>query len=201
MPTTNNEPLIPRVLHEIKRTFMGEAHSLWEIKAGLEQAETQETDFFYLLKRHHDYLQESITVLLDNYAEEFDKQWHLSRFLHLLSMHSRAEQETLYRNLSANREKEARLQGIEGRHEHDMAYQLSEELYGLGFEDKWSEEIDGKAIVLAHMVSHHLKEEETQMFPIAERCLEEKELSGLLIEYIHKCEGYLEIEMRPGYRL
>lgn len=194
-------PAINRLWHDFKQSFLGQPHTLHEVKASLEEAERVETDFVYLLKKHHDFLQESISVLNDQFAEDYDKQWHLSRFLHLLSMHSRAEQETLYRNLSQAKEKEARLQGAAGLEEHDLAFQLGEELYGLSFEDAWSEKIDAKAKVLANLVSHHLKEEESEMFPVAERCLAEADLNGLLREYINKCESYLEIEMRPGYHL
>lgn len=194
-------PIINRLWHDFKQSFAGRPHSLHEVKASLELAEREETDFIYLLKRHHDFLQESITVLNDPFAESYDKQWHLSRFLHLLSMHSRAEQETLYRNLAHAADKEARVQGVAGHEEHALAFQLGQELYGLSFEDAWSEEIDAKAKVLASLVAHHIQEEEREMFPIAERSLDESELNGLLEEYIHKCEGYLEIEMRPGYHL
>ena len=199
--SSSQGPIIPRLWHDFKQTFMGKPHSLHEVKASLLEAEKQETDFIYLLKHHHDFLQESISVIGDQFAEDSDKQWHLSRFLHLLTVHSKAEQETLYRNLSQNSAKEARLQGITGREEHALITQLSEELYGLGFEDEWSELIDSKARVLGHLVAHHIQEEESEMFPVVERCLEESEMASLMQEYINKCEGYLEIEMQSGYRL
>ena len=197
----SSAPLIPRLWHDFKQSFMGQPHSLHEVKASLLEAEKKETDFIYLLKHHHDFLQESISVVCDQFAEDYDKQWHLSRFLHLLSVHTRAEQETLYRSLSQSDSKEARLEGLAGREEHALITQLSEELYGLGFEDNWSELINSKAKVLCHLVSHHIQEEESETFPIVERTIEEAEMALLLQEYINKCEGYLEIEMQPGYRL
>lgn len=199
--TQNHGPLIPRIWHELIRTFRGEPHSLHEIQDSLRDAEFIETDFMYLLKQHHDFMFESIEIINDKYTEDFEKQWQLERFLHLLSMHSRAEQETLYRKLSMTEDKEAFLMSASGSEEHALALTLSEELYRLNFQDRWTDTIEAKAKVLTLLVSAHIKEEESVIFPLVERCLEENEISDLLSSYINKCEGYLEIEMQPGFHL
>lgn len=193
--------LIPRIWHEIIRTFKGEPYSLNEVQESLRNAELLATDFMYLLKQHHGLILESIEILNDKYAEDFEKQWQLERFLHLLSMHTRSEQETLYRKLAMVEDKEAYLMSASGCEEHSLALKLSEELYQLDFQDKWTDIIEAKAKVLTLLVSAHIKEEESIIFPVVERCLEESEVSDLLNSYINKCEGYLAIEMQPGFHL
>ena len=134
-------------------------------------------------------------VLMDKDAAPRNKQRHLSRFLDLLDMHGRAEEETLYRCLMRNPSKEARLEGLGGQDEHDIAYQLGQELRQLNFEFAWSESIDAKAKVVASLMANHIKEEERKMFSIAQNDIETDELRALTDEYIEKCKYYLDVAM------
>lgn len=172
---------------QIKKSFTGDVTSIDAIRESLSQDREEQIDFIDLLKKHHDFLGESIRVLLDKNAEVYEKQAHLERFIKLLDMHGLAEQETLYRTLQDNEEKEARLEGFSGQNEHDIAYQLADELIDMNFSDEWSEEIDAKAKVLATLVKAHIKEEESNMFVIARSDLAEEELNTLSDSYIDKC--------------
>lgn len=172
---------------EIVRT---EPHSLDEIRASLDQDLSDHKQLVPLLKEHHNYLEESISFLLDPEATEFEKQEHLERFFRLVQMHGKAEQETLYRHLKENSEKEARIEGFSGQSEHDIVFQLEEELNRMGYKNEWNEEIESKAKVVAGILKNHMKEEERTMFTIAESHMTEEELELLRDAYIQKCIGY-----------
>ena len=90
---------IKGMLHNFKASFEGHPISLQEIRNTLNEVETTEIDFIDLLEKHHNYLEESISVLTDKEASSSEKQAHLNRFIQLLKMHGRAEEETLFNNL------------------------------------------------------------------------------------------------------
>lgn len=168
-----------------------EPHTIDEIRVTLDVDLSKHKQFVPLLKEHHDYLQESISVLLDNDTTDFQKQEHLERFFRLLEMHAKAEEEVLYTFLQVNTQREARLQSLSAQEEHDIAYQLEDELIKMGYQTEWTEEIEAKAKVMALLVKNHLKEEESVMFPLAESCMTEEELEGMRDAYIQKCSSYL----------
>lgn len=173
---------------EIVRT---EPHSLEEIRVSLDKDLADHKQFVPLLREHHNYLEESISVLMDTDTTEFQKQEHLERFLQILEMHGKAEQEVLYNHLKANDAREVRLEGFAGQDEHDIAFQLEAELIDMGYKTEWSEEIEAKAKILAGLVKNHIKEEENVMFPIATSHMTEEELEDMRDSYIQKCMGYL----------
>jgi hypothetical protein len=168
-----------------------EPHSIDEIRVSLDKNLADHKQFIPLLKEHHDYLQESISVLIGVDTTDFQKQEHLERFFRLLEMHGKAEQEVLYNHLKANDSREARLEGFGGQDEHDLAFQLEEELLKTDYKNKWNEEIEAKAKVLAVLVKNHLKEEEDTMFTIATSHMTVEELEDMRDSYIQKCVGYL----------
>jgi hemerythrin-like domain-containing protein len=176
----------------IQNLMGSQPHSLETIRDSLGKAFDNDTDFIALLKEHHDYLEESISVLMDNDATDADKQSHLIRFFRLLEMHGKSEQETLYISLKKNKEKEARLEGFGGQDEHDVAFQLEEELLAMGYLNDWNEEIAAKGKVVAGLVQKHIKEEESEMFPIAQNDIDESELEMLRDQYVTKCKTYLD---------
>lgn len=167
-------------------------HALADVRASLEKAAKDDRGFIDVLKDHHDYLDESISVLLDRNASDNSKQVQLIRFFKLLEMHGRAEQETLYPQLRQNEDMDVRLEGYVGKDEHDIAFQLEDELLQMGYLTTWNEVITAKAKVVATLVKNHIKEEESTMFPLAEQTLSEEELLNLRDEYLQKCKIYLE---------
>lgn len=185
-------PSITGLLHDLKKSLRPDVHSLEEVRMSLREIGGSDTTFIDLLEIHHDFLEESIAVLMDAQAEVDEKQYHLDRFIKLLEMHGRAEQETLYLHLKDNPEKAARLEGFAGQDEHDIAFQISDELREMQFENDWSEEADAKAKVLANLVQQHIKEEESHMFPIARKNIPRSELAAMKPDYIEGCQGYLD---------
>ena len=174
-----------------KEILRAEPHSVEEIRTSLDKDLAEHKQLVPLLKEHHDYLQESISVLLDTETTDFQKQEHLERFIRLLEMHGRAEQEVLYNHLKANDAREARLEGFSGQDEHDVAFQLASDLERMGYKLEWNEEIEAMAKVLATLVKNHIKEEENTMFTIAESHMTEEELEDMRDSYVQKCVGYL----------
>lgn len=169
-----------------------EPHSIDEIRHSLDTDFVNEKEFLSILKEHHEYLKESISVLMSQDASDLKKQKHLRRFFRLVEMHGKAEEETLYEHLKQNTEVEARLEGLGGRDEHDLAFQLEDELLDMGYETTWDEEIAAKAKVVAVLVKNHIADEESNMFPIAQKDLGENELKHLSDIYLRKCKNYLE---------
>lgn len=170
---------------------IAEPHSLQQVRASIDTDAQQETSFISLLKEHHDYLKESIQVILDSKASIPDKRAHLSRFFNLVEMHAKAEGETLYVHLQQNTEEEARLEGLCGQDEHEIAFQLRDELLMMNYKTQWNDEIAAKAKVVAVLVKNHIKEEESVMFPIAKKDLSDEEMEQMRLDYIAKCRTYL----------
>jgi hemerythrin-like domain-containing protein len=182
---------IKDTMNQIKKTIHGDPTSIEEIQESLRLSRDADIDFVEVLEKHHEFLEESISVLTDNDAEIPDKQFHLERFLRLLRMHGVAEQETLYVALKDNAVKEARLEGFGGQDEHEVAFQMSDELFAMKFQDAWTVEIEAKAKVVANLVKNHIQEEESQMFSIAKEDIPEAKLQDLTGVYIDKCVALL----------
>ena len=179
--------------------FRDEPYSLPEIRQTLDEASARNTSFFQLLEKHHDFLEESLPVLMDKIAPIDEKQKHLTRFLHLWNMHAKAEEETLYQGLLDASALDAHLEGMWGQDEHLIARQLANELQELNYESNWSEEADAKAKVLASLVESHIEEEERNLFLTAKRDIDAQVLKNLKAEYLEKCKHYLDLELHPPY--
>ena len=170
--------------------------SLDQLRTSLDRFdEGEQPDFVRLLKQHHDYLKESIGFLIAPDVPAADKQFHLARFLSLVAMHGKAEEETLYVALQDSDSMQARVEGFGGQDEHDLAYQLADELDEAAFEDRWNDEIAAKAKVIAGLVQNHLKEEESVMFKVAEEAIDDDALRVLALDYLDRCRVYLDEEL------
>lgn len=182
--------------------FQTEPHTLMEVEESLESAQQEETDFISLIKEHHNYIRESIHVILNKNSNNTDKQINLIRFFRLLEMHGKAEEETLYVHLRFNRKKEARLEGYGGQDEHDLAFQLEDELLEMGYLTQWNEEIEAKARVVATLMQTHLQEEESKMFRVAQKDMNATEMEVMRDDYVRKCRSYLsEFKTTPNGNL
>jgi len=168
-----------------------EPHTLDQIRASIDTDFKKDTGFIAILKEHHYFLEESINVIVDPTATIPEKRSHLGRFLNLFEMHGKAEQETLYIHLQQNVEEDARLEGLAGQDEHEIAFQIRDELMAMNYKTQWNDEIAAKAKVLATLVKNHMKEEESVMFHIAKKNLNDAEMEQMRIEYLDKCQFYL----------
>lgn len=163
-----------------------------DVRAGLDEALQDQMEFIPLIEKHHDYIQQSISVLLEQASSEVDKQDHLFRFFRLVEMHGRAEEEVLYSALQQNDNREARLHGLAGQNVHDVVFRMERELYEMGYRNNWNETIEAKAKVVATLVKNHIKEEEQKVFPLVERMMTTSQLELMCFSYIDKCKIYLD---------
>ena len=174
-----------------KEMIRTQPHTLDEVRASLYKDLAEHKQLVPLLKEHHDYLQESISYILDNDSTDFQKQEHLERFFRLVEMHAKAEEETLYEHLKQNTSIEGRVEGLSGKTEHDIVFQLEAELNRMNYKNNWTEEIEAKAKVAAVQIKNHINEEEDTMFSIAESHMTQEELEQIRDVYIQKCISYL----------
>jgi len=175
-----------------------EALPLENVQAGLDEALIDEMEFIPLMERHHDYIEQSIDVLMNKAATDIEKQDHLFRFFRLLEMHGKAEEEVLYPALRDHAKKEARLAGFAAQDEHDVAFRMERELLEMGYRDSWNEEIAAKAKVVAGLVKNHIHEEEHEIFPLVEKLLLRPELERMSQTYIVKCKIYLSDSLQTS---
>lgn len=172
--------------------FKSGPHSFEDIRESLHQATLFNKEFFSLLIEHHDYIKESIRVLMDDYSTDLEKQGQLVRFFRLVEMHAKAEEETLYVHLKQNPYKEARIEGYGGKDEHDVVFQMEDELLRMGYLTEWNEEIAAKARVVAALFKNHISEEEDRMFKIAKRNFASSEMELQRNQYIARCHVYID---------
>lgn len=168
-----------------------EPHTLAQVHSSLNEDKEQEKGLIAILKEHHYFLEESIDVITEPTASIPEKRSHLTRFLNLLEMHGKAEQETLYNLLQQNVEEQTRLESLAGQDEHELAFQIRDELMAMNYKTQWNDEIAAKAKVIATLVKNHIKEEESVLFPIAKKDVSETEMEQLRNEYLNKCRAYL----------
>lgn len=184
---------MPNIIQDFfKNLDYHESLPLDEVRSGLDEALQDQMEFIPLMERHHNYIQQSISILLEKDTSEPEKQKHLFRFFRLVEMHARAEEEVLYAALQNNDEREARLDGFAALDEHDVIFRIERELCEMGYRDHWDEEIEAKARVVATLVRNHLKEEESEIFPLAEKVIQASLLELMCFSYIEKCRIYLD---------
>lgn len=123
-------------------------------------AQTSKEDIIKLILVDHEPLKRFIGILKDLETPIRTRRRIFEQFAPMLLMHARSEQESLYTFLK-DENKELRIDGLEGDVEHELAERLIEEVKMSEDADVWS----ARAKVLAELVEHHIKEEESHMFP------------------------------------
>jgi hemerythrin superfamily protein len=104
-----------------------------------------------------------------------EKQEIARKIVKELSIHASIEEQLLY---PAARARDERLEEmvLEGLEEHHVAKWTLDEIDRMSPED---ERFDAKVTVLMENIRHHVKEEETEMFPKMERVMGKEELNAL----------------------
>lgn len=173
-----------------------DTETLKQLRISLDE-EDDDTSIIPMLENHHKYLKEYIAILTNPNTSNKDKMATFILFMRIFNMHAQAEEETLYNTLKEATNHDLRLEGLKGLDEHEVAYEIANELNSMGCETSWSDEIDAKVRVLSGLIKSHVREEEMIMFPMAEKHIPEKKLINLNADYLEKCKLYLEIEMEP----
>ena len=156
----------------------------------MKQSVNKEKDILNLIKEQHDTLRAWIAVLTNDAADPVKKQNCLAKFINLLTMHSEAEEQTIYevlKDISASE-----LTTLEAIEEHTVAKNLIQDLEDADYKSYWSNHIAAKAKVLADIVDHHAKEEEDLFFKEARSLLTKEELIHLGEVFQTKCNELKE---------
>jgi hemerythrin superfamily protein len=135
---------------------------------------TQAMDALTLLKRDHDLVKDLMGKIE---KEEKDGDARTSMFEQLvdeLGIHERIEEELFYPALK--RHKDAREDVLEGFEEHHLVDEIIE---GIDDVEPGDERWPAKFKVLKENVEHHIEDEETTLFPKAEKLLGDEELGAL----------------------
>lgn len=171
-----------------------EKETLKQLRISLDQEE-DESSIIPILKSHHKYLKEYISILTSDSTSFKDKQVIATIFFPILNMHAKAEEEILYPVLKESTNKEIRLEGLRGKSEHELMYELIDELKLMGADTSWSETIDAKMHVLAGLLKSHIKEEEQITFQLIQKFISELTLMDMTDDYLDRCKMYLEVTM------
>jgi hemerythrin superfamily protein len=158
--------------------------------------EDDDASILPILENHHKYLKEYVFLLESRDTTPQEKQEVALLFFTIFEMHARAEEKSLYRTLNISTNQYVRLEGLKNFDEHEIAHELIAELRHMDCTNAWSEDIEAKMRVLTGLITHHLKEEEKTMFPIADRFVTEELLMDLADDYLEHCRIYLDTQMR-----
>jgi iron-sulfur cluster repair protein YtfE (RIC family) len=127
-----------------------------------------------LLKQDHRKVEKIIEELLNTTARSVAKRRELLQVLKSeLQLHEKVEEELFYPKLERGKDKEMILEAYE---EHHLVDNILAELEETAPND---EHFKAKLTVLQENLKHHIKEEETEIFPEARRKLGEKKLEQL----------------------
>ena len=189
--TTQHRSFFQTMLHDVRKSLRGEVHSIPVIRQEMSAALHKNAKLIDVLTQHHSYIKESVVVCLDQVAQDSERQFHLDRLLQLLEMHAKAEEQTLYKLLMASSEKLPRIDASVAQDEHDLTYQLADDLRDMHFQSLWTEDVEAKCLVLCELVVNHFKKEEDEIFPLAKVCINSGQLNDSAAEYISLCENFL----------
>ena len=189
--TSNRNGFFHTMLHDLRKSLRGEAHTLAEIRQEMNAALRKQTKLIDVLKDHHNYIKESLVVCLDRDIEDSEKQIHLDRLLKLFEMHAKAEEQTLYKLMIASSEKLPRVDASLAQDEHEIIYQLADQLRDMHFQSLWTEDVEAKCLVLCELMVNHFKKEESEIFPVAKDRINSGQLNDTAADYLNLCENYL----------
>lgn len=170
------------------------AETLIRLRQSLNE-EDADSGIIRLMCQHHKYLIEYIDMISSTHLNSLEKQKIVSIFLHIFAMHAKAEGDVFYPALGQAAQVTLRHEGLKGFDEHEITFEIIEELKAMNYEKNWSEEIDAKVKILAGFIKSHIQEEEKIMYPMARDHIIQTELVRLADDYLSKCKTYLDIEI------
>ncbi len=170
------------------------AETLIRLRQSLNE-EDGDAGVIHIMRQHHKYLKEYISMINDSNNSDQDKQNMATLFLHIFAMHAKAESDVFYPALGMSSNVALRHEGLKGFDEHEITFEIIEELKEMDYEKKWTDETEAKVKVLAGFIKSHIGEEEKIMYPMAKSHFSKSELVRLADEYLAKCKMYLDIEM------
>lgn len=141
-----------------------------------------------LLILDHKYLKHCIKILKDEDTEKKEKIKYAKSFLDTLKKHSEAEKKAVYAALVDM--ESVRFAILEGEVEHGIVDAKVKALTPkLSTIRTLSEEMEAELMVLAELVEHHLKEEESEMIPKFRKELDREILNEMGFQFM-KIRGF-----------
>ncbi len=151
-------------------------------------------DIFSTIKADHR-LVESIFEKIEKSKAAGRRETLYSELRTELTKHAEAEEKALYPHLIE--EKRTRDLGLEAVEEHDMMKHLFSKIDGLGFDDeRWMATVS----VLKEIVSHHVKEEESELFAKIRKNFSKEERQQILSDFQASKEGGPIENLREGFK-
>lgn len=142
---------------------------------------------FETLKDEHDLLRNQFTKILDlPNSAKVEKQEYFEELKKTLNSHTIAEEEILYKNLLPVEHLESEVR--EGIEEHRLSNQLMVELNSL---DVSHPQWEAKVKALKDLLTHHLKEEEEELFAEGQKVFDSERQKELTAVYLQKKEQML----------
>ena len=139
---------------------------------------------FETLKDEHDLLRNQLTKILDlPSSAKVERQGYFEELKKTLNSHTLAEEEILYENLLPVEHLESEVR--EGIEEHRLSNQLLVELNNL---DVTHPQWEAKVKALKDLLTHHLKEEEEELFAEGRKIFDSEGQEELTVLYLQKKE-------------
>lgn len=143
---------------------------------------------FETLKDEHDLLRNQLAKILDlPNSAKVERQEGLEELKKTLHSHTLAEEEIVYENMLPIEQLEPEVR--EGIEEHRLSNQLLIELKTL---DVTQAQWEAKVKALKDLLTHHLKEEEEELFAEGRKVFDSKKLQELQELYLQKKEEILK---------
>lgn len=142
---------------------------------------------FETLKDEHDLLRNQLTKILDlSNSAKVERQECFEDLKKTLNSHTLAEEEILYESLLPVEHLESEVR--EGIEEHRLSNQLLVELNSL---DVTHPQWEAKVKALKDLLTHHLKEEEEELFAEGRKVFDSERQKELAAMYLQKKEQIL----------
>ncbi|HXI57857.1 MAG TPA: hemerythrin domain-containing protein [Polyangia bacterium] len=116
---------------------------------------------------------EKLFAQIEKATKKADKQDLFAQLADALAMHATIEEHQFYPAVRAKKTEDILLESLE---EHVGIKRVLADLLAIGADD---ETFDAKIKVLKEQVEHHVKEEETDLFPKSKKVLDAKEMAAL----------------------
>lgn len=123
-----------------------------------------------VLTEDHKNLRKEIKILKELNLPITERRLAFARLFPRLTAHNESEEKVIYSFMKLSAEEDLRSWAMEGKEEHLLVDQLVKKML---METISTEEWSAKAKVLAELIEHHIDEEESEIFPILKREIDE----------------------------
>jgi iron-sulfur cluster repair protein YtfE (RIC family) len=138
-------------------------------------------DLLKTLKEEHDQLK-ALLEELEDATSTAQRRTLVNKIKHALVPHAKAEEKVLYTAIIGLKDKEAQIDGHEGNIEHDLAAKTLQKLAGIT--NAGSSEHKATSKVLHELLTHHIQEEESNVWGDAKKYFTEADRMKMNQRYL-----------------